>query len=653
MAEIILYGVIGDPADSLDAKTVTAQIRSATGPLSVRINSPGGYVMEGLAIYNAIAGYAGGAVTVYVDGLAASMGSIIAMAGGAIVMAESALMMVHKPWDVAMGDAPTLRQSADTLDKIEAQMVGIYAKKTGLPPAQISAMLSVETWMDPTEAHALGFATAIAAPLQIAAMADVSAFGFRHPPEKLKGHSMPDAPDTAAALTIERTRVSTIMALTEKHSLPSAMAQTMITNGTSLEAAREMMLDHLAARSEAQNIGNMFGGGHVTLDNPATYASAVTDALHAKISGKAPTGPAAEFAGLSVVDIARDFVSRGGQGGINVNRMSAERVLNVAMDTRHGGAARNWLSGSGARGDMGGASTTSDFPDLIGAASEKFLIERYKLQESALKQLASQRDLPNFLTHYGVQLSNMGALDVVNEGGEYKNRQLSTRKEGYALQTFGNMFTVTRQMLINDSLGALSGVINIMANAAAEMEANVLAGIINSNPNMGDGIPWFDARHGNLAAAPNAGATPPVLGGPPMIVTLDAGRQAMRGQKDLDGVQLIDANPKFLLVPTTLQTTAEVLVRSTIAPTSLDQVNPFAGQMVPIADPRLSSATAWFLFADPAFSPALQYSYLNGQSAPFLDQQLGWRVDGTEYKVRHDFGAGVLDYRMAWKNPGA
>ena len=641
MAELLLYGIIGDPADGLDAKTVTAAVRSSSGPLSVRINSPGGYVMEGLAIVAALRAYPA-PITIFIDGLAASMASVIAMIGTNTIMAESALMMVHKPWDASIGDATQMRSDAATLDKIETQMIGIYAARTGMPEGELAQMLAAETWLDAEEALSLGFVTSISASLKLAAMADVSAFGFRHAPEKLRGHPMPDVPDTAAALTIERTRVSTIMALTEKHNLPSAMAQTMITNGTSLEAAREMMLDQLAARSDAQNIGNMFGGTHATLDNPGTYAAAVTDALAAKISGKSANGAATEFQGMTVVEIARDFLVR--SGNATATRMSAERVLNMAMQPS-GGAPRGWLSSGGPRADIG--HTTSDFPDLIGAASEKYLIARYKLQESALKQLASQRDLPNFLTHYGVQVSSMGALDVINEGGEYKNRTLTTRKEGYALQTFGDMFAVTRQMLINDALGGLSDVINIMAAAAAETEAMVLAGIINSNPIMpSDGNPWFSLPHGNLAVG--GGQT----GGPPGVALLDAGRQAMRTQRDLDGVHLIDANPKFLLVPATLQTAAEVLVRSTITPNTLSEVNPFAGQLAPISDPRLTDAAAWFLFADPEFSPALQYSYLNGQSTPFLDQQLGWRVDGTEYKVRHDFGAGVLDYRLAYKNPG-
>ena len=238
----------------------------------------------------------------------------------------------------------------------------------------------------------------------------------------------------------------------------------------------------------------------------------------------------------------------------------------------------------------------------------------------------------------------MGPLDRVAEGGEIKNRTISTRKEGYQIDTFSNIFGVTRQMLINDSLQALAGVLDVMASGAAETEATLLAALINSNaPLQSDNVPWFHANHKNLA--PSGAAL--------SVASLDEGRMAMRSQTDVSGGGVIDAKPKYLLTGAKQETAAEVLTASLINPTAIADVNPFAGKLTPIADPRITSATAWWLFADPNFSPALQISYLDGVTQPFLDTQDGWRTDGTEYKVRHDFGAGILDHRMAWKNPGA
>lgn len=642
MAEILLYGVIGDSFDKLDAATVTSAVRESTGPLSVRINSPGGYVMEGLAIIEALRSYPG-KVTMHIDGLAASMASAIAMVGADVIMAESALMMIHKPWDSSIGNADDLRRDAAKLDRVEAQLINIYAKRTGLAADRLATMLAAETWFTPEEALAQGFVTAISQPLKLAAMARATGYGFRHLPIRLQQQETPmtgtpaPSPTVLDPVAVERIRIGTITALCSKHRLPDHFRQGMIDRGLSLDEARGQILDALAAQGDAANIGHSAGitGGHQSLDDPSVHGAAIRDALFAKISGKPASGTAAEMQSMSVVDMARDWLSR--RGARDVLRMSADRVINIAMAGDGGGRGASW----GFRADIGAPHTTSDFPDLVAGAAEKYLVERYKLQESQLKQLARQTSRSNFLTQYGVTLDGIGALDQVAESAEFKNRTISTRTEGYGLKTYGNMFTVSRQMLANDALGALADILNIMASEAAETEAVVLASIINSYV-MRDNKQFFHPDHKNLAA----------VGGAPSIMTLDAGRLAMRAQRTEAG-RLIDANPKFLLVPVQLQTAAETLVASTIVPNTTADVNPFAGKLTPVAEPRLASATAWYLFGDPELSAALEYAYLNGQTAPFTDSQEGWRVDGTEYKVRHDFGAGVIDYRMAWKNPGA
>lgn len=514
-------------------------------------------------------------------------------------------------------------------------------------------MLSAETWMTSEQAVELGFADRVAPDLKIAAMANVAAFGFRHPPERLKQQEAPLAEqnDTTQAVALERTRISTIVALSSKHGIPTSLTQDLVTRGVALDNARAAILDHLAAEGDRLNIGHTHGpgSGHVTLDNPATYGAAMQAALVAKIGGTAAEGPAAEFRGMSVVDMARDYLARNGERV--VHRIAPDRVVSMAM--RPGGGGSRWGMGSAAVITH----TSSDFPDLIGGAAQTYLIERYKKQQSPLKLLARKRNRADFQLAAGVQTSGFGTLDTVNEGGEFKNKTVTTRKEGWKLATYGNMFNVSRQMLVNDHLGALADILTMMASAAAEVEATVLAALINAGPLMSDGKTVFHADHGNLAAA----------GGVPSVPALDAARLAMRQQKDLDGVGLIDANPKYLVVPVNLQTAAEALIASATIPSTQtsgsgstavtsytgDQYNPFAGKLTPIADPRLVSPTAWYLFADPDFSPSLEYGYLDGHEAPFTDSEEGWRVDGTEYKVRHDFGGGWMDYRMAYKNPGA
>jgi len=165
MTEILLYDAIG--AEPEQAQEIVREIRAAESDIDVRINSGGGSVFDGLAIYNQLA-QAPGAVTIYVDGIAASIASIIAMAGDRIVMAENASLMIHDPMGpsaAAFGPAELLRQAADEtnqmanlLDRIRGNLADIYAARSGQPVATINGWMSEETWFSAEEATAAGLA---------------------------------------------------------------------------------------------------------------------------------------------------------------------------------------------------------------------------------------------------------------------------------------------------------------------------------------------------------------------------------------------------------------------------------------------------------------------------------------------------------------
>lgn len=136
-------------------------VATAAGAKSVliRINSYGGDVASGFAIYNALKELKAKGVTVYtlVEGVAASMGSIIALAGEKVQMAENAEMMIHQPWTVAAGNATELESRAEELRKMEPQFVSIYTQKTGLSEQKVKNLLENETWLTAKEALTMGF----------------------------------------------------------------------------------------------------------------------------------------------------------------------------------------------------------------------------------------------------------------------------------------------------------------------------------------------------------------------------------------------------------------------------------------------------------------------------------------------------------------
>ena len=149
--ELYLYDAIGSSffEDGTTAKSVAvalADLKGVSG-LDIFINSPGGSVFEGVAIYNQITRFVG-PKDVHIDGLAASIASVIAMCGDTIHMAENAMMMIHKPWGMAMGDAVELRKTADTMDQVEGALVATYVGRTGQSEKAISDWLQAETWMN-------------------------------------------------------------------------------------------------------------------------------------------------------------------------------------------------------------------------------------------------------------------------------------------------------------------------------------------------------------------------------------------------------------------------------------------------------------------------------------------------------------------------
>jgi ATP-dependent Clp protease protease subunit len=174
-AEVVIYDEIG--AYGVSAKGFLAELAALPDatPLAMRLNSPGGSVFDAVAIYNAIKRHTG-TVTVWIDGIAASAASYIAMAGDEIVMPENAFLMIHDPAGMVMGTAIDMRAMAEALDKIKGSLLQGYAAKSGRSQEEIAPLMAAETWLDAKDALDLGFADRIAEPVRIAARFDVCRF---------------------------------------------------------------------------------------------------------------------------------------------------------------------------------------------------------------------------------------------------------------------------------------------------------------------------------------------------------------------------------------------------------------------------------------------------------------------------------------------
>jgi ATP-dependent Clp protease, protease subunit len=162
--DLYIYDAIGEGmfGGGISPSMVQKALAEAKGAktLNVWINSPGGDVFDGVAIYNQIARF-GAAKKVCVDGLAASAASVVAMAGDEITMAVGSQMMVHEAWGMAIGNGSDMREMADLLDKVTADSVLPAYGRTGQTPAKLAELLRAETWMSAEEAKALGFADTV------------------------------------------------------------------------------------------------------------------------------------------------------------------------------------------------------------------------------------------------------------------------------------------------------------------------------------------------------------------------------------------------------------------------------------------------------------------------------------------------------------
>jgi hypothetical protein len=407
-----------------------------------------------------------------------------------------------------------------------------------------------------------------------------------------------------------------IRELCQRAGVDPTVTDDLIDREAGIDEARGAVLDALVTRGR---VPIMTAHGADTLDNPAVFVRSAAEALHHRMTpSHAPSGAARPFIGMRVPDLARECLRRVGE---NVAGIGGPELVTRALHT------------------------TSDFPLILADTVGRTLRASYTAAPSGIRTLARQTTAADFRTKHRLMLDSSGVtLEKVNEHGEFRSGTMAEGDETYKIDTFGRIFGITRQALINDDLGAFTDLSRRLGNAAAAFEAQFLVDLLTSQagtgPDMADGDPLFHSNHGNAS----------VSGAAPSEDTLKAARLAMRKQTGLSG-GLISVVPRYLVVPPDLETPCEKLL-STVQATTADDVNVFAFLSL-VVEPRLTSTTRWYLVADPALIDGLEYAYLAGATGPQVESQAGFRIDGVEIKVRLDFGAGFVDHRSWYTNAGA
>lgn len=322
--------------------------------------------------------------------------------------------------------------------------------------------------------------------------------------------------------------------------------------------------------------------------------------------------------------------------------------------------ARRALEMSGQNADrfgklelVGRAFTTSDFPLLLADAANKSMLRGWDEAEETWATWMNTGSLSDFKVGNLVNLSSFENLTQVNENGEYTFGAFQEEGQTIQLATYGKMFGISRQAIINDDLNAFTRIPSAMGRAASRTVGDIAYGVLTANGLIGDGVALFDAAHNNLNES-GAGGTP-LTQDAAGVAALSAMDVAMGTQTDVSGnATALNIDPSFLIVPRVLKRIAVSLMSDTTAP---GQANPGVSNQVAnlaqvVSDARLDadSVTRYYLAAR---GDTIQVAFLDGNQAPMLEQQAGWSIDGTEYKVRIDAAAAAEDFRGLQRDDGA
>jgi hypothetical protein len=437
----------------------------------------------------------------------------------------------------------------------------------------------------------------------------------------IRGSNMTIADTDPAVPEATRSRASRaateteIRALAQVAKLGDQFVAEQLEAGATLSAARAAAIDALAASQAAPTNSHLAPSvGARGFDNPEVRASAMADAIVARaMPGYEPSEAARQFVGLTLPELARESLR---MAGVDTRGIGSSQVIQRSL----------------------AGHTTSDFAYALSGAVNTVLRRAYGAAPSGLKAVARAITIADFRAQTHVSMSGFSALEKVNEHGEFKRGTIHDGGESVQLATYGKIFGITRQALVNDNIGAFVDLPRRLGLAASQFEAEQLAALVVANPKMSDGKAVFHADHGNLA----------VSGAAPGETTLSAARLALRTQRD-EANQLIGLAPKFLVIGPELETDAEKLMAAITAATP-DDVQPVRLSIV--VEPRITGK-AWYVSADPAVADGLVYAHLAGEPGPQLETRQGFDVDGMEFKVRLDFGTAFIDWRSWFKNPGA
>lgn len=649
-ADVMIYDEIGYWGVTAKAFATDIKALGDVKLINLFLNSIGGSIIDGTAIYNTLKNH-NARVVVHIDGVALSMGSIIAMAGDHINMAENGLMMIHNPQGGAGGEAKDLRKTADIMDKMKANMVNTYVARTGVDAETIESLMDEETWMNAEEALDFGFIDSITGEVELAASFDPTKFNnvpshilasFVEKPQDKKpapnqvsavadptkvDNTMTEEEKKAAAakakadadaiiakkaadeaLANEKTRTDGIRAAFTNHDgHRDLMDECIVNQAMTIDGAKGALLVAIGKKSKATPTGEEHRI-EMLADERTKFRAGMSEVI-AGLGGSKPADATNEFRGLTALDMAKACLAK---AGVSTKGMSKMQIVGASF-----------------------THTSSDFPYLLEDSLGKVLRNAYGEFADSWREWCDVGSVPDFKQNSRIQLGSFNSLDTIVEGGEYTAGTVGEDKAVITAATKGKLITMTRQMIINDDLGGLMRIGGMMGRAAARTVNVDVYTLLKANSAMFDGVVMFHADHSNLPT-----------GAAPTAATLGAARTLMRKQQDVDGNGFLNIQPVYIICGVELEDTMNVLLASETDPSKANSKipNPVRNMAKLITDPNLG-ATEWYMVAAPSEAPLIEVAFLDGNQTPYLESQAGFNIDGTQMKVRMDYGLSGIDYR--------
>jgi ATP-dependent Clp endopeptidase proteolytic subunit ClpP len=672
-AEVLIYGDIGDSwfSESVTAKKFVEDLQGlADKDIVVRINSYGGSVADGVAIHNAIRRHPKAKSTA-IDGVAISIASLIALAGDDIEMAENAILMIHDPWGQAQGNSTHMRRYADVLDKFAEAMSESYARHTGMPKDQALELVTSddEFWYTADEALKAGLIDKITedAPAEEAARYRAAVISRFHVPAAVAAAFNPQG-DHPMPLKTPKQPATTDVVEDDDTLTPEQKAENAKVSQIR-EAAAKKERERLAARNveiravskpfmEREGIAELV---NKLIDNPEITTEKARQEILAEL-GKG-TGPLNQIRPGAEDERDKRVL---GMGQALQMRLGAEKpdAGNPWRGHRLHEMARECLRAAGVRVDglsqleiaslvltrdkPRGAQTTSDFPVILENTMHKLVLTGFMAQTSTWARFTKVGSVSDFRAWNRIVPGLIGNLDTVNEHGEYKNKAIPDgQKNPITATRKGNIINVTPEVLVNDDTGYIQTMAQSLGGAGQRAIERAVYALLLANPTLSDGVALFHATHANLAGS----------GAVPTVDLLDAAKVAMSKQTapgaDAEYLSIV---PAIAVVTGAQEGNMKVLVNAVYDPDTankLQKPNKVNGIVRDVVSSPWLTGTTWTLFADPNVAPVIEVVFLDGQQTPKVTEEVNFRTSGLAWKVELPFGVGAVDYRGAYRNPGA